>query len=93
MSLGISYIILGTLFEYLQNHAYKEHRDFGINPKELQSWYLTANVMKWLNASFHASWYMVCESDHFSIEIQPNGWCILSLYDTEDYIVKEENDA
>ena len=90
MSLGTQYIILGTLFEYLQNHAYKEHRDFGINSKELQSWYLTASVMQWLTVSFHAPWYMICESDHFSIEMQDNGWCILSLCGTSDYIVKEE---
>lgn len=38
MSLGASYIILGTLFDYLINHGYKEHRDFGINLEEPQSW-------------------------------------------------------
>ncbi len=90
MNLGTQYIIIGTLFEYLQNHAYIEHRDFGVNSKELQSWYLTGNVMKWLTVSFHAPWYMICESDHFSIEMQDNGWCILSLCGTSDYIVKEE---
>lgn len=92
MSLGVSYIILGTLFEYLINHAYKEHQDFGINPDDPQSWYLTKSVMEWLTPSFHAPWYCVCESDHFSVEMQPNGWCVLSLHALDDYVVKvEEN--
>ena len=90
MSLSEAYIILGTLFMYLKNHGYKEHEDFGINHEEPQSWYLTSKPMEFLNSGFKVTWYTVCESDHFYVETQPNGWCTLNLQAFDDYIVKSE---
>jgi hypothetical protein len=46
--------------------------------------------MEFLNSGFRVTWNKVCESDHFYVETQPNGWYALNLQAFDDYVVKSE---